>query len=339
MEPAWRHARIWASRSRPASRAEIREETGLEVDVGPVVEVFDRILLDTDGRVRYHFVLIDYVCRPIGGTLQAGSDRRRCGAGRSRRARAVPPDAESRGRDRARAHDGAGAVGLTSGVTTLGRSCGKPATVASPSGGMRNGVPPERPDIPRPPRRPCPRAAGANRASAGEARTHVPDWLTCRSPELKEMLEAEGARVRERIEQRLVDLGRPTTEASVRTIDRVQAQQRCWCGAGIMLSVLGAAPRHPMPPVTVAGRPTSPVARDGRTGVVARPTPPPSPPVRALRTDLATVTQRTTSSPSYRTKHRAPSTARNTKAPGTARSTSTGTRHGASVSFSGFHAK
>ena len=53
---------------------EMREETGLEVEVGPVVEVFDRILLDTDGRVRYHFVLIDYVCRPIGGQLVAGSD-------------------------------------------------------------------------------------------------------------------------------------------------------------------------------------------------------------------------------------------------------------------------
>jgi 8-oxo-dGTP diphosphatase len=53
---------------------EMREETGLEVEVGPVIEVFDRILLDTDGRVRYHFVLIDYLCRPIGGTLVAGSD-------------------------------------------------------------------------------------------------------------------------------------------------------------------------------------------------------------------------------------------------------------------------
>ena len=53
---------------------EIREETGLEVEVGPVVEVFDRILLDPDGRVRYHFVLIDYLCRPIGGRLVAGSD-------------------------------------------------------------------------------------------------------------------------------------------------------------------------------------------------------------------------------------------------------------------------
>ena len=53
---------------------EIYEETGLEVDVGPVVEVFDRILLDPDKRVRYHFVLIDYLCTPIGGTLRAGSD-------------------------------------------------------------------------------------------------------------------------------------------------------------------------------------------------------------------------------------------------------------------------
>ena len=44
------------------------------MDVGPVVEVFDRILLDADGRVQYHFVLVDYLCRPIGGHLQAGSD-------------------------------------------------------------------------------------------------------------------------------------------------------------------------------------------------------------------------------------------------------------------------
>ena len=53
---------------------EAREETGLVVEVGPVVEVFDRILFDPDGKVRYHFVLIDYLCRPIGGTLQASSD-------------------------------------------------------------------------------------------------------------------------------------------------------------------------------------------------------------------------------------------------------------------------
>ncbi len=53
---------------------EIREETGLDVDVGPVVDVFDRILFDERGAVRYHFVLVDYLCRPRHGRLEAGSD-------------------------------------------------------------------------------------------------------------------------------------------------------------------------------------------------------------------------------------------------------------------------
>jgi 8-oxo-dGTP diphosphatase len=53
---------------------EMLEETGLEVEVGPVIDVFDRILLDPERKVRYHYVLIDYLCRPIGGTLAHGSD-------------------------------------------------------------------------------------------------------------------------------------------------------------------------------------------------------------------------------------------------------------------------
>jgi 8-oxo-dGTP diphosphatase len=53
---------------------EMAEETGFQVEVGPVIEVFDRITHDETGRVVYHFVLIDYLCRPIGGELQAGSD-------------------------------------------------------------------------------------------------------------------------------------------------------------------------------------------------------------------------------------------------------------------------
>src|SRR5712691_3694574 len=53
---------------------EMFEETGLVVDVGPVIEVFDRITRDEEQRVRYHFVLIDYLCWPTGGTLRAGSD-------------------------------------------------------------------------------------------------------------------------------------------------------------------------------------------------------------------------------------------------------------------------
>lgn len=56
-----------------AVRREIREETGLEVDVGPVVELFDRIH-HHDGRIRYHFVIVDYLCTCTGGTLCAGDD-------------------------------------------------------------------------------------------------------------------------------------------------------------------------------------------------------------------------------------------------------------------------
>jgi len=53
---------------------ELHEETGLEVEVGQVIEVFDRIMHDAAGRVQYHYVLVDYVCRPVGGTLAAASD-------------------------------------------------------------------------------------------------------------------------------------------------------------------------------------------------------------------------------------------------------------------------
>ena len=53
---------------------EVREETGLDVEVGPAVDVFDRITRDADGRVQFHYVLADYLCRPAGGALAAGSD-------------------------------------------------------------------------------------------------------------------------------------------------------------------------------------------------------------------------------------------------------------------------
>ena len=53
---------------------EVLEETGLQVTVGPVIDVLDRITLDEDRRVRYHFVLVDYLCWPVGGALAAGSD-------------------------------------------------------------------------------------------------------------------------------------------------------------------------------------------------------------------------------------------------------------------------
>ena len=53
---------------------EMLEETGLDIEVGPVIEVLDRIPRDEDGQVRYHFVLVDYLCWPVGGELRASSD-------------------------------------------------------------------------------------------------------------------------------------------------------------------------------------------------------------------------------------------------------------------------
>jgi 8-oxo-dGTP diphosphatase len=53
---------------------EVLEETGLEVEVGEVLDVFDSIFPDAEGRTQYHYVLIDYRCTVREGTAKAGSD-------------------------------------------------------------------------------------------------------------------------------------------------------------------------------------------------------------------------------------------------------------------------
>jgi ADP-ribose pyrophosphatase YjhB (NUDIX family) len=47
---------------------EVREETSLDIVVGPVVEVLDSIRRDADGRAEYHYVIIDYACGLRVGT-------------------------------------------------------------------------------------------------------------------------------------------------------------------------------------------------------------------------------------------------------------------------------
>jgi 8-oxo-dGTP diphosphatase len=59
---------------RECAAREALEETGLEVEAGEVLEVFDAIYRKPDGRIQYHYVLIDFACRLIGGELKAGAD-------------------------------------------------------------------------------------------------------------------------------------------------------------------------------------------------------------------------------------------------------------------------
>ena len=52
---------------------EVKEETGLEVETIELVEILDRIHREGE-RVRYHYVIADYLCRVTGGELRAASD-------------------------------------------------------------------------------------------------------------------------------------------------------------------------------------------------------------------------------------------------------------------------
>lgn len=59
---------------REAVVREAREETGLEVETGEMLGVYERVIRSEDGRVRYHYVLIDFLCRPVAGDPKAGTD-------------------------------------------------------------------------------------------------------------------------------------------------------------------------------------------------------------------------------------------------------------------------
>jgi len=57
-----------------AAIREVREETGLEVSIGAVAGVFNVIIKDSDSKIKYHYVIIDYFGEVVGGMLRPGAD-------------------------------------------------------------------------------------------------------------------------------------------------------------------------------------------------------------------------------------------------------------------------
>jgi 8-oxo-dGTP diphosphatase len=57
-----------------AAIREAKEETGLTIEPGELLGVFDRVIRDEKGQVQYHYVLIDFFCRQISGEMLAAGD-------------------------------------------------------------------------------------------------------------------------------------------------------------------------------------------------------------------------------------------------------------------------
>ena len=57
-----------------AATREVREECEVEIAVGDQLSMFDLIQRDEEGRIRYHYVLIDFAARYVGGMPRAGTD-------------------------------------------------------------------------------------------------------------------------------------------------------------------------------------------------------------------------------------------------------------------------
>lgn len=60
--------------AREAAQRELFQETGVEADIGPLLDVVDSITPDRDGRVQYHYTLIDYAGFWRSGVPRAGGD-------------------------------------------------------------------------------------------------------------------------------------------------------------------------------------------------------------------------------------------------------------------------
>lgn len=61
-------------RAADAAMREAKEETGLDVEITGILGVVDKIVRDEDSRIKYHFVIVDYLATPTGGSMRAASN-------------------------------------------------------------------------------------------------------------------------------------------------------------------------------------------------------------------------------------------------------------------------
>jgi 8-oxo-dGTP diphosphatase len=57
-----------------ATAREAKEETGLDVEIVDILGVVDKVVRDEEDRIKFHFVIVDYLAKPKGGSLRAASD-------------------------------------------------------------------------------------------------------------------------------------------------------------------------------------------------------------------------------------------------------------------------
>ena len=57
-----------------AAKREMREECGIEIEVGPMLQIFESITRDAEGRIRFHYIILDMLGQHLSGEVQFGGD-------------------------------------------------------------------------------------------------------------------------------------------------------------------------------------------------------------------------------------------------------------------------
>ena len=61
-------------RMRDAAAREVREECGIEVEVGQVLGILDNIVRDEDGAIRFHYAIVDFCAEYVSGELRLNDE-------------------------------------------------------------------------------------------------------------------------------------------------------------------------------------------------------------------------------------------------------------------------